>query len=170
MFRPEDEWQHMAARWFGADPGVRFGVRLVKRSATALLGTALLIAAAAGCNRTAPVAFPVVSSVTSVIVNNARGAYHPQTVRDPSTISQLVAIMARYSDGWSAKSTPGLGAGDPPKCAYGIGFYTNGRWVAGVSIESDGTTVARSQFGTTIFYKSNTTMGGEMLAAVHRTI
>ena len=80
--------------------------------------------------------------------------------------SRLVAIMDRYRDGWSANAQSRFGTGGPITCAYGIGFFEKQHWVGGVSIETDGTTVARSQYGTGIVYKSDTTMGREMLAAL----
>jgi hypothetical protein len=126
----------------------------------------LLVGLTAGCSRQEPIAFEPFSVPTSAIVNNARGAYHPRTVRDSSTLARLVAIMNRYRGGWSPQTASVFGTGTPPACAYGIGFYERQRWVGGVSLETDGTTVARSQFGTGIAYKANTSMGREMLAVL----
>ena len=126
----------------------------------------LLLGLAAGCSRSEPTAFAPFDTPTSAIVNNARGAYHPRTIRDSSTLTRLVAIMDRYRDGWTAQPKSAFGIRERPTCAYGIGFYDRGRWVAGVSLETDGTTVARSQFGTAIVYKSDTRMGSEMLAVL----
>jgi hypothetical protein len=128
----------------------------------------LLLGLAAACSRPEPLGFAPFDRPTSVIVNNARGAYYPRTIRDSSTLGRLVAIMDRYRDGWAAQPKSAFGTRERPTCAYGIGFYDNGRWVAGVSIETDGTTVARSQFGTAIVYKSDTLMGSEMLAVLGR--
>jgi hypothetical protein len=136
------------------------------RNATTGLALGLLLGLTAGCSRPEPVTFEPFAAPTSVIVNNARGAYHPRTIRDSSTLARLVAVMDRYRDGWSAQTKSAFGIRERPTCAYGIGFYSNGRWVGGVSLETDGTTVARSQFGTAIFYKSDTRMGSEMLAVL----
>jgi hypothetical protein len=131
-----------------------------------LFAATFAVALCAGCSRPEPLAFSPFPGATAVIVNNARGAYHPLTVRDANTISRLVAIMDRYRDGWSANAQSRFGTGGPITCAYGIGFFEKQHWVGGVSIETDGTTVARSQYGTGIVYKSDTTMGREMLAAL----
>jgi len=126
----------------------------------------LLLGLNAGCSRPEPTAFGPFDPPTSAIVNNARGAYHPRTIRDSNTLTRLVAIMDHYRDGWVARPKSAFGIRERPTCAYGIGFYANGRWVAGVSLETDGTTVARSQYGTAIVYKSDTLMGSEMLAVL----
>lgn len=134
--------------------------------ARVLFAATSVVALCAGCSRPEPLAFSRFPGTTAVIVNNARGAYHPLTVRDASTISRLVAIMNRYRYGWSANTRSRFGTGGTITCAYGIGFYEKQHWVGGISIETDGTTVARSQYGTGIVYKSDTAMGREMLAAL----
>jgi hypothetical protein len=130
----------------------------------------LLFAPVAGCGGAPAIAFAPVNGATSVVVHNARGIFRPQTIRDASTVRRLVEIMNRYNDGWSTTTKSSFGSAEPPTCAYGIGFYGKGRWLGGVSIETDGATVARSQLGTTIVYKYNTRIGNEMLAVIHRPL
>jgi hypothetical protein len=144
--------------------------RALRGSAAATIAALLLFAPVAGCGSASAVTFSPVSGATSVVVHNARGIFRPETIRDASTVRRLVEIMNRYNDGWSTKTKSSFGTVEPPTCAYGIGFYDKGRWLGGVSIETDGATVARSQLGTTIVYKYNTRIGNEMLAALRRPL
>jgi hypothetical protein len=82
--------------------------------------------------------------------------FKPESIRDPRVLARLVEIMNQNLGGWARERQQTLGAA-PLKCAYGIGFYDNDKWIGGISIGSDGATVSRAQtqFGALTAYKSD---------------
>jgi hypothetical protein len=128
--------------------------------------TILALLLATACSSGADLAFPPLGRVTRVEVSNAVGVLHTEKIRDARTVARLVAIMDRYRTGWGLNRS--LDDGPASTCAYGVGFYDGPRWIAGVSIGSDGLTVSRAQIrlGTLTAYKFHTPMAREMLAAL----
>jgi rhodanese-related sulfurtransferase len=130
----------------------------------------LLLGLAAAC---APkdVDFEAIGTITRVDVNNAVGTFKPESLHDPREIARLVEIMNQDRQGWARQRPQTLGA-PAQKCAYGIGFYDNDKWIGGVSIGSDGATVSRAQtqLGTLTAYKSDPEMVRAMLATLDKTL
>jgi hypothetical protein len=88
-----------------------------------------LFAQTAGCSGEAQIGFSPLRSATSIVVNNARGAFRPETVRDPRTIARLIDLMNSNRHSWSAR--PRFALGSAPTCAYGIGFLRQAKVARG---------------------------------------
>lgn len=143
---------------------------LIPKRTASRAAFALLLGITAACGST-NVDFETIGAITRVDVNNAVGTFKPESVRDPGEIAALVEIMNQNRQGWAREWEATVG--EPPrKCAYGIGFYDGDRWVGGVSIGTDGSTVSRAQtqLGTLTAYKSNPEMVNALLAALNKTL
>ncbi len=77
-----------------------------------LFAATFAVALCAGCSRPEPLAFSPFPGATAVIVNNARGAYHPLTVRDANTIRD-------WSRSWIAIATGGRRTRNPVSAPAG---------------------------------------------------
>jgi hypothetical protein len=128
----------------------------------------LLLSLATACG-SSNVDFAAIGPITRVDVNNAVGTFKPESIRDPREIAPLVEIMNQNRLGWARARRETVGQ-PALQCAYGIGYYDNDKWVGGVSIGADGSTVSRAQteLGTLTAYKSDPEMVRAMLRALNK--
>ncbi|MFZ1125923.1 MAG: hypothetical protein WAN59_12360 [Candidatus Baltobacteraceae bacterium] len=128
----------------------------------------LLLAACASTE----VDFKPIGTVTRIDVYNAVGTFKPESLHDPRKIARLVEIMNRNRLGWTPERRQTFGGGPEEKCAYGVGFYRNDMWIAGVSLGSDGATISRAQtqFSRLTAFKTDPEMVRSMLAILGKRL